>query len=64
MLRYLKNQNYIDTAEVLSGHIHYLRLTPEVYAQVDELQKTSRGRSVLVAMKFVVDATPLREAIK
>lgn len=65
MLRYLRQQGYIETNEFVVRKTHPVLLTPMGYARVDELQKnTSHGHSVLVAMKFGEDTKRLREAIR
>lgn len=64
MLRFLKKKNYIETDEFKELKTHYVVLTPEGYARVDELQKYSaNGRNVLVAMSFN-GTKKLREAIR
>lgn len=43
----------------------FIRLRPEGYARIDELQKdTGYGKNALVAMKFGNETIPLREAIR
>lgn len=65
MLRYLRQQNYIETDDFKELKTHSMLLTPAGYARVDELQKnTGKGRSVLVAMKFGDETKLLREAIR
>lgn len=64
MLRFLKQQHYIETDEFVELKPHSIVLAPEGYARVDELQKnTSSGRNVLVAMSFH-NTKNLREAIR
>lgn len=64
MLRFLKEQGYIETIDFTVLKKHEVLLTPKGYARVDELQKnTSNGRNVLVAMSFH-DTDKLREAIR
>ena len=64
MLRYLRQQSYIEADDFTEFKKIYVVLTPKGYARVDELQKnTANGRNVLVAMSF--DHTEvLREAIR
>lgn len=66
MLRYLEKCSYIEYSFTNRQDSYAeIRLTPEGYSRVDELQKnTSYGRSVLVAMEFGDDTLPLRKAIK
>lgn len=65
MLRYLRQQQYLETNDFYELETHNVLLTPGGYARVDELQKnTTNGRNVLVAMKFGEDTNPLREAIR
>lgn len=66
ILKYLAKQGYIeDQLTFLRGESQHLRLTPQGYAKVDEIQRnTANGKSVLVAMKFGDDTKQLREAIR
>lgn len=65
MLRYLKQQSYIEADDFTELKSIDVILTPKGYARVEELQKnTSHGRGVLVAMKFGDDTKLLREAIR
>lgn len=65
MLKFLKNNNYVETNEFMGLSPHSIVLTPKGYARVDELQKnTANGRSVLVAMKFGEETKLLREKIR
>lgn len=66
MLNYLQKAGYIIWDPGSAGEdAESISLTPEGYARVEQLQKnTSRGRNVLVAMKFGEDTIPLREAIR
>ncbi len=66
ILDYLKETNLIDYAPGgVDGLSVYIKLTPEGYKRVDELQKnTSYGKGVLVAMKFGDETKALREAIR
>ena len=64
MLRYLREQGYIETEEFTEAKQHYITLMPKGFARVDELQKySSNSRNVLVAMSFN-DTQKLREAIR
>ena len=66
MLNYLKGVSFIEYTDSIEeeGTI-LLRMTPEGYARVDELQKYSAyGRNALVAMKFGPETERLREAIR
>lgn len=66
MLRYLAENKYIEWEYgATSQEYCNIRLLPDGYKRVDELQKySSYGRSALVAMKFGDDTRPLREAIR
>lgn len=66
MLDYLQKKQYIEYREgSCEDEWVELRLTPEGYARIDEVQRnTSNGRNVLVAMKFGEDTRLLREAIR
>lgn len=65
MLRYLRQQSYIEADDFTELKSMDVVLTPKGYARVEELQKnTSHGRGVLVAMKFGNDTKLLREAIR
>lgn len=66
MLEYLQSVSYIQYA---GGHNEetsvFLRLTPQGYTRIDELQRNfASGRNVLVAMKFGDETKLLREAIR
>ena len=64
MLRYLRQQGYIETGDFEELKVHPINLTPNGYAKVEALQKnTAKGRSVLVAMSFQ-NTEKLREAIR
>lgn len=66
ILNYLEQSCYIDFSHSLSFKSGCtISLTPEGYSRIDVLQKnTSRGRKVLVAMKFGNETKNLREAIR
>lgn len=66
ILKYLTDNSYIEYLDGASEEDYVeVRLTPDGYARVDELQKnTANGRNVLVAMKFGEDTKMLREAIR
>ena len=66
MIEYLTNSSYIEFVEGVSSEKWCdISITPEGYARVDVLQKnSSRGRKVLVAMKFGDETKNLREAIR
>lgn len=66
MLDYLVRCSYIEYAEGPSlEEWADISLAPDGYARIDVLQKnSSRGRNVLVAMKFGGDTKKLREAIR
>ncbi|MBD5119389.1 MAG: hypothetical protein HDT37_09865 [Clostridiales bacterium] len=66
ILKYLAKQGYIeDQLTFLHGEWQHLRLTPQGYAKVDEIQRnTANGKNVFVAMKFGNDTKLLREAIR
>lgn len=66
MLNYLEECSYIKYAMGASEEEWInISLTPEGYARIDVLQKTTAyGRNVLVAMKFGEDTKTLREAIR
>lgn len=64
ILRYLRQQGYIETYNLEELKPHPINLTPDGYAKVEALQKnTANGRSVLVAMSFQ-NTEKLREAIR
>lgn len=64
MLRYLRQQSYIEADDFTEFKKIHMVLTPKGYARVDELQKnTANGRNVLVAMSFN-HTEVLREAIR
>ncbi len=66
MLDYLQECSYIKYVDGPSeDETFIISLAPNGYRRVDELQKySSRGRNVLVAMKFGNDTKMLREAIR
>ena len=66
MLDYLQTSSYIVYNFGSTGEeALYIRLTPDGYSRVDELQKNSGyGKDALVAMKFGDDTKKLREAIR
>lgn len=66
MLDYLQRCDYIKSTTAIKedAEVH-VTLTPEGYARIDALQKsTSKGKNVLVAMKFGDETIALREAIR
>lgn len=66
MLECLAKQGYIeDCLSFLRDETQNLRLTPQGYTRIDEIQRnTANGKNVLVAMKFGKETIPLREAIR
>lgn len=68
ILQFFDSQSLIEcdsSANTMIGNSKRLRLTPQGYSKVDELQKNNAaGKNVLVAMKFGDETVLLREAIR
>ncbi len=66
VLNYLAKRSFIEFDENPASDQKYsIRLTPDGYERVDELQRnTGNGREVLVAMQFGSQTQKLREAIR
>ncbi len=63
MLDSLKESKLLDYE--VNAYYYRIRLTPQGYTKVDAIQRnTSKGKSVLVAMKFGDDTKDLRVAIR
>ena len=66
VLNYLAKRSFIEFDDnLVSDKKYIIRLAPDGYERVDELQRnTSHGRAVLVAMQFGDETKYLREAIR